>query len=70
MSELELFPEPTAADDQARERIAAALHDTLFVEAGAGSGKTTALVGRVVKSRLRRQGEIDGAPLLQDQASS
>ena len=38
-----------AADDQAdRDAIAADLGSTLFVEAGAGSGKTTALVGRVV----------------------
>ncbi len=35
--------------DQAhRERVATELDTTLFVEAGAGSGKTTALVGRVV----------------------
>ena len=36
-----------AADDQARRRVAADLDATLFVEAGAGTGKTTALVGRV-----------------------
>ena len=35
-------------DQAAREAIATALDTTLFVEAGAGSGKTTALVGRVV----------------------
>jgi ATP-dependent exoDNAse (exonuclease V) beta subunit len=35
-------------DQEARRRIRAALDDTLFVEAGAGSGKTAALVGRVV----------------------
>ncbi|MFZ6005435.1 MAG: UvrD-helicase domain-containing protein [Actinomycetota bacterium] len=35
-------------DDAARQRIETDLHSTLFVEAGAGSGKTTALVGRVV----------------------
>ena len=35
-------------DQAARERIASDLDTTLFVEAGAGSGKTTALVGRVV----------------------
>ncbi|HEX7131793.1 MAG TPA: UvrD-helicase domain-containing protein, partial [Iamia sp.] len=35
-------------DQAARERIASALDETLFVEAGAGSGKTTALVGRVI----------------------
>ena len=37
------------ADDQAdRDAIATDLDATLFVEAGAGSGKTTALVGRVL----------------------
>jgi ATP-dependent exoDNAse (exonuclease V) beta subunit len=42
-------PVRTAPPDQAaRDRIATDLGTTLFVEAGAGSGKTTALVGRVV----------------------
>jgi ATP-dependent exoDNAse (exonuclease V) beta subunit len=35
-------------DQPARDRIRDDLHHTLFVEAGAGSGKTTALVDRVV----------------------
>src|SRR5918993_1497247 len=35
-------------DQGARARIETDLDATLFVEAGAGSGKTTALVGRVV----------------------
>ncbi len=35
------------ADDAARRRIVDDLDATLFVEAGAGTGKTTALVGRV-----------------------
>ena len=35
-------------DDVARQRIATDLGSTLFVEAGAGSGKTSALVDRVV----------------------
>ena len=40
---------PPAADDQAdRDAIAADLGSTLFVEASAGSGKTTALVERVL----------------------
>ena len=39
---------PAPPDDAARERIATDLDTTLFVEAGAGSGKTTALVARVV----------------------
>ncbi len=39
---------PAPPDQAARQRIATDLDATLFVEAGAGSGKTTALVGRVV----------------------
>ena len=39
---------PELADDAARDRIERDLTGTLFVEAGAGSGKTTALVARVV----------------------
>ena len=41
-------PQPTPGDQADRDAIAADLDSTLFVEAGAGSGKTTALVGRVV----------------------
>ena len=44
----------TLRDQQARDRIEAALDRNLLVEAGAGSGKTTALVGRMVA--LLRQG--------------
>jgi ATP-dependent exoDNAse (exonuclease V) beta subunit len=39
----------TQADARARELIATDLDETLFVEAGAGTGKTTALVGRIVE---------------------
>lgn len=39
-----LFADP---DDVARDAIVTRLDDTLFVEAGAGSGKTTSLVGRI-----------------------
>src|SRR4051812_47377179 len=39
-------------DDDARDRITAGLDETLFVEAGAGSGKTTSLVERVVATVL------------------
>ncbi|QYG91429.1 UvrD-helicase domain-containing protein [Iamia sp. SCSIO 61187] len=39
---------PAPPDQTARDRIGSALGETLFVEAGAGSGKTTALVGRVL----------------------
>jgi ATP-dependent helicase/nuclease subunit A len=38
----------TLADQDARKRIVEALDETLFVEAGAGSGKTKSLVDRVV----------------------
>ena len=38
----------TLADQQDRDRIANNLDETLFVEAGAGTGKTEALVGRIV----------------------
>ena len=38
----------TPADQAARQRIAAELDTTLVVEAAAGTGKTTALVGRIV----------------------
>jgi len=43
-------PEPTrsAQDEADRKTITADLGSTLFVEAGAGSGKTTALVERVL----------------------
>lgn len=44
-------------DQAARQRIASDLESTLFVEAGAGSGKTTALVGRVVA--LIASGEVE-----------
>ena len=36
-------------DDAARQRIKTSLDETLFVEAGAGTGKTTSLVDRVVE---------------------
>ncbi|MCH8109535.1 MAG: UvrD-helicase domain-containing protein, partial [Chloroflexi bacterium] len=38
----------TPHDESARRRIREALDETLFVEAGAGTGKTTSLVDRVV----------------------
>jgi len=42
-------PEPTVPIDQAaRDRIVGDLETTLFVEAGAGTGKTSALVDRIV----------------------
>ncbi len=45
-------------DQTARDRIAHALDETLFVEAGAGSGKTRSLVARVV-SLIRSGIDVD-----------
>ena len=36
-------------DNPERQRIAASLEETLFVEAGAGTGKTTSLVDRIIE---------------------
>jgi len=41
--------EPVLADQPARERLRDELDTTFFVEAGAGTGKTTALVARIVE---------------------
>ena len=41
-------PRPTLPDQQHRERIANDLETTMLVEAAAGTGKTTCLVGRMV----------------------
>ena len=38
---------PPASDEAARERIRTDLDTNMLVEAGAGSGKTTSLVGRM-----------------------
>jgi ATP-dependent helicase/nuclease subunit A len=46
--QLEAAPLPPAPDQAARDRITEDLDTTLFVEAGAGSGKTSALVNRVL----------------------
>jgi len=45
---------PDTADRPSRIRIVKNLHEGLFVEAGAGTGKTTALVSRIIN--LIRQG--------------
>lgn len=45
-------------DQPARTAIATELHRTLFVEAGAGSGKSTALVGRVVQLVATGEAEV------------
>ncbi|MBI4935990.1 MAG: UvrD-helicase domain-containing protein [Actinobacteria bacterium] len=44
---------PPAPDQDQRDLVTGALSTTLFVEAGAGSGKTTALVGRVTNLVLQ-----------------
>lgn len=46
------------ADDPARTRIRTSTGENLFVDAGAGTGKTSALVGRVVEQVL-----TEGVPL-------
>ncbi len=46
-----------AADTTSRETIEKHLGRTLFVEAGAGTGKTTALVGRIVQLVLTENSE-------------
>jgi len=45
----------TLADQEARERIEHSLDETLFVEAGAGTGKTHQLVQRIVNLIASRQ---------------
>jgi superfamily I DNA/RNA helicase len=47
-------------DPQARELIATALDTTLIVEAAAGTGKTTALVGRIVKIIAEGKADVGG----------
>ena len=47
-------------DWAARDRIASELEETLFVEAGAGSGKTTMLVARIVALLAGGRAEMGG----------
>ena len=47
------------ADQDVRDAIRSDLDDTLFVEAAAGTGKTTALVGRIVEVLKRGRGTLD-----------
>ncbi len=50
-----------AFEDQVhRDRIQSSLDENLFVEAGAGTGKTTALVGRIVTLITSGRGEMGG----------
>lgn len=50
---------PVLADAEARRRIASDLDTTLVVEAAAGTGKTTALVTRMVHLLARGRAELD-----------
>src|SRR5881296_1094285 len=50
----------TLADQSARERIRTDLDTTLVVEAAAGTGKTTELVGRMVAVLMAGRGRLDG----------
>jgi ATP-dependent exoDNAse (exonuclease V) beta subunit len=45
-------------DERARTAIASALDETLVVEAAAGTGKTTALVGRMLAVLARGRARI------------
>ncbi len=51
---------PPLADATARERIAGDLDTTFVVEAAAGTGKTTALVGRILALLQSGRGELQG----------
>jgi ATP-dependent exoDNAse (exonuclease V) beta subunit len=48
-----------SADAEARNVIATALDDTIIVEAAAGTGKTTALVGRIVTILAEGRARVD-----------
>ena len=62
MSEEHRVPGPGASADrpQARDLIANALDTTLIVEAAAGTGKTTALVGRIVRIIAEGKADVGG----------
>ena len=52
------------SDDDQRELIRSSLDTTLLVEAAAGTGKTTALVGRIVALLATGHGELDRMAVL------
>jgi ATP-dependent helicase/nuclease subunit A len=52
------MPEKTLTDAQARKRIATELDTNFIVEAGAGSGKTTVLIDRIVETLKAGRCEI------------
>ena len=47
------------ADETERERIRTDLHTTLVVEAAAGTGKTSALIGRIVAVLMAGRARLD-----------
>ena len=51
---------PALTDPEARDLIANALDTTLIVEAAAGTGKTTALVGRIVRIIAEGKADVGG----------
>ena len=54
------MPQDIAGDQLRRDRIRTSLDENLFVEAGAGTGKTTALVGRIVELVTSGKAEMAG----------
>ena len=50
---------PTLTDGAARERIRTSLGESLFVEAAAGTGKTTVLVSRIVNVLAAGEARVD-----------
>ena len=55
---MSVVDELIAADTGSRQAIERELGRTLFVEAGAGTGKTTALVGRIVQLVLSEDSSV------------
>ena len=51
---------PVLSDTEARALIETALDATLIVEAAAGTGKTTALVGRIVRIIAQGKANVGG----------
>ena len=54
-----MIPAAQRSDDDARERIRTSLHESLIVEASAGTGKTTELVHRIVAVLEKGHAKID-----------
>ena len=54
-----MSPTPVLPDHETRCRIREDFHATLFIEAAAGTGKTTALVSRMVAALVSGEGTLD-----------